>query len=107
MTETSVDIAPATIPVGDGRLNLAGQVHYRPGPLWMRLERGVVADSIRLTPQITDRWLKYLAPMVANSARVDGTIGVELDEALIVIDQPQQVLAQLVNELVSAHLLHG
>ncbi len=95
LTETTVDISPATIPVGTdpdsmGRLNLAGQVHYRPGPLWMRLERGSNAESLRLTPEMTDKWLKYLAPLAANTARINGTIGIQLDEALIVIDQPQQ-----------------
>ncbi len=90
LTETSVDISPTMIPVGDGRLNLSGQVHYRPGPLWMRLERGSGAQSIRLTPEMTDKWLKYIAPLAANTARIDGTLGVQLDEALIVIDQPEQ-----------------
>ncbi len=95
LSETSIDISPVTIPVGDdpssgSRLNLAGQVHYRPGPLWMRLERGSGAESIRLTREMTDKWLKYVAPLAANTARIDGTIGVYLDEALIVVDQPEQ-----------------
>jgi translocation and assembly module TamB len=95
LSETTIDIAPATIPVGTGpaqmgRINLAGQVHYRPGPLWMRLERGSGAESVRLTPEMTDKWLKYIAPVAANAARINGTVGVQLDEALIVVDQPEQ-----------------
>ncbi len=90
LTETSVEIAPSRIPVGQGNLNLAGQVHYRPGPLWMRLEPGVVAESIRLTPEMTDRWLKYLAPLAADAARIDGSIGAEIDQAVIVFEQPEQ-----------------
>jgi len=102
LTETSIDISPVTIPVINdpnlrGKLKLAGQVNYRPGPLWMRLERGSGAESIRLTPEIADKWLKYVAPLVADTARIDGTIGVQLDEALIVVDQPEQsrVVGQL------------
>ncbi len=95
LSETSVEIAPATIAVGSdpaqmGQLNLAGQIHYRPGPLWMRLEKGSNAESIRLTPQMTDKWLKYLAPLAADTGSIDGTVGFVLDEALIVIGQPQQ-----------------
>ena len=89
LTETSVDIAPSRIPVGQGNLNLAGQVHYRPGPLWMKVDRGIVAESIQLTPQMTNRWLKYLAPLAANSANITGTIGAEIDESLVVFDQPE------------------
>jgi translocation and assembly module TamB len=90
LSETTVDVAPARIPVGQGHLNLAGQVFYRPGPLWLRINRGVIAESIQLTPEMTNRWLKYLAPLAADTTRIDGTIGAEIDEALIVLDQPQK-----------------
>ena len=88
LTETSVSVSPSVIPVGRGHLNLAGDVHYRPGPLWIRIEPGVVAQSVRLTPEMTDRWLKYVAPIAANATRIDGTISAEIDEAMIVIDDP-------------------
>lgn len=90
LTETSVNVKPSRIPVGNGNVNLAGQVHYRPGPLWMSLDRGVVAESVRLTPEMTNRWLKYLAPLAADAARIDGTVGAEVDEAYIVFDNPRE-----------------
>jgi hypothetical protein len=95
LSETSVAIAPVSIPIGEdpqamGKVKLAGQVHYRPGPLWLRLDRGSGAESIRLTTEMTDKWLKYLAPLAADTAQIDGTLGVQFDEALIVIDQPEQ-----------------
>ncbi|TWU59831.1 hypothetical protein Poly51_01040 [Rubripirellula tenax] len=92
MTETTVTVAPSKVAVGNeqGFLNLAGKVNYRPGPMWMQIDRGVVADSIQLTPEMTDRWLKYLAPLAANTARIQGTLSAELDEALIVFDDPNQ-----------------
>ncbi len=89
LTETSVHVSPSVIPVGQGQLNLAGDVHYRPGPLWMRVRPGVVAHSIRLTPEMTHRWLKYLAPLVADTTNIDGTLSAEIDEALVVFDQPE------------------
>ena len=90
LTETSVEVAPTQVPISEGNLSFAGQVHYRPGPLWMHLEPGTRADSIRLTSEMTDRWLKYLAPLVANATRIEGTLGAHLDEAIIVFDQPKQ-----------------
>ena len=56
----------------------------------MQLERGSGADSIYLTREMTDKWLKYIAPLAADTARIEGTIGVDLDEAIIVVDQPEQ-----------------
>lgn len=88
-TENLVRLSPTVVPVGRGRLNLAGDVYYRPGPLWMRVQPGVVAESIELTPEITTQWMKYLAPLAAEATRVSGTFGAELDEATVVFDNPQ------------------
>ena len=90
MSETTVDVSPTRIPVGQGHLNLGGQVFYRPGPLWLRVNRGVIAESIRLTPEMTNRWLKYLAPLAADTTRIDGIIGAEIDEGLVVLEQPEK-----------------
>jgi hypothetical protein len=90
LTETTVAISPARVPVGQGNVSVSGQVHYRPGPLWMRVDRGVIAESVRLTPEMTNGWLKYLAPLAANTANIDGVVGAEIDEAVVVFDQPSQ-----------------
>ncbi len=76
--------------MGQGFVNLAGQVHYRPGPAWVQLDRGVVAESVRVTPEMTSRWLKYLAPLAADATQIDGTLGAEIDDAVIVFDKPEQ-----------------
>ncbi|MGI9470343.1 MAG: hypothetical protein ACR2NZ_02345 [Rubripirellula sp.] len=90
LTETSVEIAQSRVPVSQGHVNFAGQVNYRPGPLWMRLDPGASAESIRITPDMTSRWLKYLAPLAADATRTEGTLGAQLDEAVIVFDRPDQ-----------------
>lgn len=90
LTETSFKVEQAQIPINQGKLAFAGQLHYRPGPVWIHLEPGTTANAIQLTPEMTDRWLKYVAPLVANATRIQGTLGAQLDEATIVFDQPQQ-----------------
>ena len=90
MTETSVHVASSVIPIGDGRLRIGGDVYYRPGPLWIHAQPGVIAESVRLTPEMTRRWLKYIAPLAANATRIDGTLSATLDEAIVVIDEPER-----------------
>ena len=90
LTETSLEVEQTQIPVNSGKLAFAGQMHYRPGPLWMHLEPGATASSIKLTPEMTDRWLKYVAPLIANATKIRGTLGAQIDEATIVFDQPEQ-----------------
>ena len=84
MTQTSVIVSPSEIPIGRGFVRAAGKVHYRPGTVWMQLDPGVVANSIELTPEMTAGWLKYLAPLAANTARIRGTVSAEVTEANIV-----------------------
>jgi translocation and assembly module TamB len=90
LTETSLEFQKVQIPLNDGELAFAGQLHYRPGPLWMHIEPGATAHSIQLTPKMTNRWLKYVAPLVANTTRIQGTLGAQIDEAVIVFDHPEQ-----------------
>ncbi len=90
LTETAVQIQPAVIPVGQGQLDLAGEVFYRPGPVWVRARSGVGATNVRLTQQMTSRWLKYLAPLAANATEINGTMSAEIDEAIVVLDNPYQ-----------------
>ncbi len=88
MNETTVSIQPAAIPVVQGRLQVAGDLHYSPGPMWMTVRPGVVAENLTMTPELTNRWLQYLAPIVANSTRIQGRFGVELAEAMVNLDNP-------------------
>ena len=90
LTETAVQVQPLVVPVDRGQVNIAGEVFYRPGPVWIRMDSGVGASNIRVTQQMTHQWLKYLAPLAAQATRIDGTIGAELDEAIIVIDDPNK-----------------
>jgi translocation and assembly module TamB len=89
MNETSVTVDKTSIPVGtQGKLNVAGEVHYRPGPLWMQVTPGPIVEGIELTPEITRQWMQYLAPVSVKAANVAGTIGIELDDAVVMLDAP-------------------
>lgn len=107
MTEATVSIDQTIVPVGAGRINLAGQVHYQADPLWVQLEPGVIAESVRVTPEMADRWLKFLAPVIADAATVDGTFSCEIKEGFFVIDDPNQsrVIGRL--DIESVQMLSG
>jgi translocation and assembly module TamB len=90
MTETTVAIRQAVIPVDQGRITASADIHYLPGPMWMDVKPGVIARNLRMTPQLSDRWLQYLAPMVAQATRIDGTFGVELSQAEVNLVDPIQ-----------------
>src|SRR5690606_18119175 len=106
MTESIVTIAPSRIPVlGPSRLTpqligpqvpplsdqprkqssveimLAGGVHYRP-ELYIELRPGPIAKNVELTPDMTGKWLKYMAPIASDAARVEGSFSADLEHAV-------------------------
>ncbi|WP_149752603.1 hypothetical protein [Rubripirellula obstinata] len=90
VTQETISVIPTKIPIKQGFVRASGLVYYNAESPWMQLEPGVIADSIELTPELTERWLKYLAPVVANSAKVKGTLSAQVREAVIVFDNTNQ-----------------
>ena len=90
ITQEKIEISPTRIPVGDGFVQAAGQVFYQDASPSVRLNPGVIADSIKLTPELTERWLKYLAPIAADTAKISGVLSARVREANLVLDDPSR-----------------
>lgn len=90
MSETTVAIRDAVVPVDEGRITASADIHYMPGPMWIDVKPGVIAQNLRMTPELSDKWLQYLAPMMAKATRIDGTFGVELAEAAVNLEEPMK-----------------
>lgn len=97
LSETTLAIDATTIPIDQGQLQVAADLQYSPGPPWLVVRPGANAQNIRLTPELTGRWIQYLAPMMANATQVEGTFGAELSEARVNLQEParSQVRGQL------------
>ncbi|WP_404310624.1 hypothetical protein [Neorhodopirellula lusitana] len=72
---------------GQGEIYVAGDVHYRP-ELWIDVTPGPIARGVSLTPDMTEKWLKYLAPIASDAARVEGVFSADLEQAQVYIDDP-------------------
>ena len=90
LDNTNIYVAPTRVPAGDGHVNLAGRIRYRPGPLSIQLPPGEISQSVRITPEITERWLRFIAPPVADVRGVDGRFDLEIAGGTIVPGDPLQ-----------------
>ena len=45
-------------------------------------------ESIRITPEMCDTWLKYVAPLLADATRIDGSLSVDLTHAHVPLNAP-------------------
>ncbi|WP_146402908.1 hypothetical protein [Planctomycetes bacterium CA13] len=100
MSESRIKIASTKLQVDDSQFTIGAEVCYRPGPVIVRLDPGVVSESMKLSDETSQRLLKFIAPPVSRVDSVDGCFGFELDEATINLDKPERsrVVGRLVIE---------
>lgn len=68
--------------VGTPRLNLAGA-----SPL-LEMDKGPVVQQMRISPEMCDGWMKFVAPLLAGVTRAEGKFSVDLEGARVPVDQP-------------------
>ncbi|QDS88807.1 hypothetical protein EC9_30020 [Rosistilla ulvae] len=83
-----IEIAPTTIQLTKGRLNLAGKASYSDDPIWIQPAPGLIAEGVQLETEMTRTWLKYVAPLLADATDVNGTFNLEIDHAMIYPMEP-------------------
>ena len=90
LDNANVYITPTRVPTGEGHVNLAGRIRYRPGPVSILLPAGELTHEVQITPEVTERWLRFIAPPVADVRGVDGKFDLEIDKGIIVPNDPLQ-----------------
>ena len=77
-------VSRAEIPVSQGvlRWNLDGDVAANPIVISQSPEK--VLDNVAITRQMCQGWLKYVAPLLADVASVQGNLSLQIDQAEIV-----------------------
>lgn len=79
---------PIELAVGRGIARFAPTVHVNTEPLWMTLQPQTIADRIRITPEMTSGWMKYIAPLLADATSAESTFSITLTRAEIPLMQP-------------------
>lgn len=82
-------IAPLDLAVGQGRLILHPLVRFDPSPSQVLLPAGPLISDVQVSPEVSEKMLKYVAPVLAGATRVDGEFSVELAASQIPLAQPR------------------
>lgn len=81
-------VDPLDVPVSGGRLTTAPRFELNAQPAALVLDRGPVLQNVQISPQMCDRWIKYIAPMVADATRAQGVFSLSLDEVRMPLASP-------------------
>ncbi len=81
-------LGPLDLTVAEGRVHLAPQFDLRQQAL-VRLPAGRVVDQVKLTPLICQQLLKYAVPLAADSAEMEGSFSLDVDQNVWPLASPQ------------------
>jgi hypothetical protein len=72
---------PLDLPVSRGRVKASPRIDVSSMPPRLMLDRGPLIENVRISPEMCQTWLKYVAPMLADATRAEGTFSITLDGA--------------------------
>ena len=82
------------IPVSQGTLRWDIQSNLANEPLMVLQRPQMVLDHVAITPQMCQRWLKYVTPLVADVTSVQGQLSLDIEKAEIApLDYLNQTIA--------------
>jgi hypothetical protein len=106
LLQQTLQIAPFEIPVGQGALRLAPSIELF-GPLRLVLEKGQVVDQVSITPEMCQRWLKYIAPLVAEATAAEGRVSLQVARAEVPLREPLRASIRGALTIHQAHIGPG
>ncbi len=83
LVEGQAEIVPIDTTVNEGRLYFAPSLETVNGQTVVKLPKGPLIEKVRISPELCAEWLKYMAPLVANSAVAEGSFSVQLTKAAV------------------------
>ncbi len=74
-----LQVEPIALAVGEGQLNLAPNVRFDPAPTELSMPAGPVITNVRISPEVSEAMLKYVAPVLAGATQSEGLFSLKLD----------------------------
>ena len=85
-----VRVDPLAIAVAEGQLTTAPQVRLDPEPMELTLPPGPVLTNVRISPQVSEAMLKYIAPVLAGATQSEGQFSLQLERSAGAARRPEE-----------------
>ena len=79
---------PIDTTIADGRFHLTPMIRLDRNPALLVLPAEKVIDRVQITPEICNRWLKYVTPFMADATQVDGQFSLEVAGGNLPLQSP-------------------
>lgn len=74
---------PLNLAVGEGQLTIAPIIRFDPEPAELTLPGGPVLTNVRISPEVSEAMLKFVAPVLAGATQSEGLFSLQLDGARV------------------------
>jgi hypothetical protein len=88
LADGAIRIEPLSLAVGEGRLTMAPHVRLDPEPAEITLPAGPTITNVRISPEVSEAMLKYVAPVLAGATQSEGLFSLELEMARVPLGEP-------------------
>jgi translocation and assembly module TamB len=95
-----VEIGPLDMPVNEGRLTTAPRILLNEPVPQATIGAGPLIQNVRITPEMCNQWLKYVAPLLADATSAEGNFSLSLAGAHVPLFDP---LASTVEGTLAIH----
>lgn len=79
---------PIVTTVAGGNLHLTPQVRLDTTPAVLVLPAERVIDQVQITPQLSNSWLKFVAPLLADATQIDGKFSLDIGGGTLPLSAP-------------------
>lgn len=94
LRDGQLQIAPLDVAVGEGRFTAEPFVRLTPGAEQLLLKPGPLVTDVAISPAVSEKMLKYVAPILAGATRAEGEFSITLDQAEVPLTRPEQSRVQ-------------
>jgi hypothetical protein len=81
---------PLDVSFTQGRLRATPEIFLARDPAVLVLGQGRVIEQARITPELLESWLQYVAPLLANATRAEGLFSIDLEKASVPVSNAHQ-----------------
>jgi hypothetical protein len=84
-------VEPLSLEVGEGQLTLAPSLRLDPPPAELMHPAGPLLTNVRISPEVSEAMLKYVAPVLAGATQTEGLFSMQLDGARVPLGEMRRL----------------
>ncbi len=86
----AIRIEPLALAVGEGQLTAAPNIRLDPPPSELTLPPGPLITNVRISPEVSEAMLKFVAPVLAGATQSEGLFSLALEGARVPLGEPKR-----------------